>query len=130
MKPENKNFLKFCLLVFLTAVLAYSLFFVAALAYSQPMGAYSLSQAYIFGFILHLPLWFGALLIAGLILKKPFPKKVTFILESLLFAMLLLPLILKDPREFFDTILLPYYAVDFLLCLALLLKLRVRVVKT
>jgi hypothetical protein len=130
MKPDNKKFLKFSLLVFLTAVLAYSLFFVVALAYSVPMGAYNWIHAYTFGFILHMPLWFGALLIAGLILKKPFPRKMTFILEALLFGLLLLPLALNNPREFFDYILLPYYAVDFLLCLALLLKLRMRVIKT
>lgn len=130
MKPENKNFLKFCLLVFLTAVLAYSLFFVSAIAYSQPMGSYSKVSSYVYGFILHMPLWLGALLIAGLILKKPFPRKMTFILEALLFGLLLLTLILKDPREFFDYIVLPYYAVDFLLCLALLLKLRIRLIKT
>ncbi|MEL1245229.1 hypothetical protein AAEO56_13210 [Flavobacterium sp. DGU11] len=130
MKPENKNFLTFCLLVFLTAVLAYSLFFVSAMAYSQPMGSYSKVSSYVHGFILHMPLWLGALLIAGLILKKPFPRKMTLILEALLFGLLLLPLILKDPRVFFDYIVLPYYAVDFLLCLALLLKLRIRLIKT
>lgn len=112
------------LLCFLTAWLAYSLYFLFGVAYAQP------GTWYLYGFMLHMPLWIGALLIGGLVTLLQIPRKVTFVLEVLLIAMLLLPVVYKPAITAFDYLVLPFYAIDYLLCLALLKKLRARIIKS
>lgn len=129
MTPENKKWLNYAGLVFLIAALAHSLFFTCALVWQQPMGTIHLTDAYLWGFLLHMPLWLAAFFICGLLFKRPFPRKIVFLLEALLFGLLLAPIVLSNPREQYDYIVLPFYAVDFFLCLALLIKLRIRLIE-
>jgi hypothetical protein len=124
MKPDNKKFLKFVLLCFLTAWLAYSFYFLFTVVNG------SSGDWYMGGIIMHLPFWFFAMLVGGLIVKILIPKKVTFLLEVLLMALLLLPVIYKPATGAFDYLVFPFNAVNYFLCLALLKKLRLRIIKS
>ncbi len=112
------------LLCFLMAWLAYSLSFLFTMLYGQPG-----TSGYFYGFMLYMPLWAGALLIGGLVKQLQIPRKVTFALGALLFAVVLLPLAYKPATAAFDYLVLPFYAIDYLLCLALLKKLVARITK-
>jgi hypothetical protein len=124
MKHDNKKFLKFVLLCFLTAWLAYSLYFLFTVVNG------SSGNWYMAGIIMHLPFWFFAMLTGGLITKLQIPRKVTFVLEVLLIALLLLPLWYKPSDSIKGYYQIAFYIIDYLLCLALLKKLRARMIKS
>lgn len=111
------------LLCFLMAWLAYSLCFL----FTVVNGASA--SWYVEGIIMHLPFWFFAMLIGGLITKLQIPRRVTFALEGLLIALLLLPLVYKPSGGLRDLYEVAFYITDYLLCLALLKKLRARIIK-
>jgi len=118
MKPENRIFLRYMIFVFIAAVIGYTLFYIFCLVYHSLMGFFS--GAYLYGFMLHLPVWVGALVFADLILKIKIHRKVTLLLEILLLTLLLAPIVSKKVIQYHDYLQLPFYAVDFFLCLSLL----------
>jgi hypothetical protein len=129
MGPDNKKFLKFCLLLFLTATLAYSLYFLFELGWKgYHIGEFTAGY-YFWGILLHVPWWIVGLYIAHQYLKISIPRKVTFLLEALLFGALLAPLVISTKQYPFDYVFIPFGIIDFFLCLALLTKLRLRLVK-
>jgi len=118
MKPENQIFLRYTMFVFIAAVIGYTLFYIFGLMYYRPMGFFS--GAYLYGFMLHLPVWAAALTFANLILKIKIHRKVTLLLEVLLFALILAPVTSNEVLAYYDYLELPFYAIDFFLCLSLL----------
>jgi hypothetical protein len=121
MKPDNKKFLKYALLSFFMAWLGYTLVSFFYHHYGLP----ALSH-YVYGFIMHLPLWVAVLMFGGLVLKIKIPRRVTLVLELVLTILLFLPFVYQPALVWFDYFILPFYAVTYLLCLALLNKLTLR----
>ena len=128
MNADNKKFLKFCLLVFLTATLAYSLYFLFELGWKGYIGEFT-ADHYFWGVIVRAPWWMIGLFIADRLMKITISRKVTFLLEALLFGALLAPLVISTKQYPFDYVFIPFGIIDFFLCLALLTKLRLRLIE-
>jgi chromate transport protein ChrA len=109
-----------------SASLAYTLYFVFAVTYNQPLGAHDFLDAYLFGFLLHMPLWFMILLIGGIfnqrISKLKNINQIIKISISAILAICLIPIFDKDSREHFDFLILIFYAFDFTLCYLVFVK--------
>jgi len=118
MKPEDKIFLRYVPFVFIAAVTGYTFFYIFGLVYHRPMGFFS--NAYLYGFMLHSPIWIAALLFANLVLKVKIHRKITLLLEVLLLTLLLAPIASDKILAYYEYLELPFYAVDFFLCLSLL----------
>jgi hypothetical protein len=120
---KTKSYL---LLTLSTAIVAYSLYFIFALCYRQPMGGYNLFESYLFGFILHIPLWFVIFMIGGIfykvINKLKNIKSTIKIIGIIVFIMLVIPVIVKEFSENFDYLVLLFYTVDFILCYIIMSK--------
>jgi hypothetical protein len=101
------------------ACLAYTLYFVFAITYNQPLGANNFLDSYLYGFIIHMPLWIMILLIGGIFNQKISKlKNINRIIKisiSAIVAIFLIPIFDKDSREHFDFLILIFYAFDFTL---------------
>lgn len=127
MHPLSRIFKSYLMLLLLTGMLAYSLFFLFEWAWSDFRTGKFTADFYFWGMILHTPWWMLGLFVSDRIFKIRIPKKFTFILEVLLFMILVIPVVSSPPLQLLDYLFFPYGVIDFFLCLALLLKLRMRV---
>lgn len=128
MKHDNKQFLYFSGLAFLSALLAVTLFIICGYAWQQPMGSRNIADVFLMFFILHLPVWFIVLLISGIAVKKAIPDKAIYIAALLLLCFLITPLILSKVIVLYDNMVIAFYAADFFFCLAILLKMKNRMI--
>ncbi len=108
------------------ASLAYTLYFVFSITYNQPLGANDFLDAYLFGFLLHMPLWVVILLISGIfngqISKLKNINRIIKIAVLGILTIFLIPIFDKDSREHFDFLILIFYAFDFTLCYLVFMK--------
>lgn len=133
MKPENKQFIKYFGLVCAVYMLAQILLLLFLTVYSHSgFSGMKISEfiTLLFTlFIFHGPVWIGLFLLADLVIKVRIPRKMTFVLEGLVFGFMLAPLVYTPSAEQYDYMEPVFYVIDFLLCLALLAKLRLRFVE-
>jgi len=127
MNNDDIIFLKYMLLAFATAIIAFCLFCIFVSVYNFPGDA---RELWFYGLLLHVPVWLAALVFGNLVLKIKIARKITFLLEVLVTIILLAPVIVKEIEKQGDYLLLPFYAVDYLLCLSLLSLLRRRIIKS
>lgn len=128
MKPDNEKFLRYLLLASLVTLLAICLMLAFHTSY-RGTGFLGDPGYIIYGFFLHGPVWLLFFLLADLVFKIRIPRPAVFVLEGLLFVLLLLPFVYDPSADAYNYIEIGYHIVDFLLCLALLTKLRLRLVK-
>lgn len=109
--------LKVFLRLVFASIISYSLFFGVIILYEQPKGAKSLFDAYLYGLILHLPVWllcFGI----GLIILKALKIRVSFKfgIYIMFIAILLLfcPVFFREIIASYDYISLIFYGSTYL----------------
>lgn len=110
-----------------TAFLAYSLYFIFAVIYHQPIGATTLIDGYFYGLILHAPAWLMAFLIIGLLNQRianlKYLNRIIKVTMLCIITLLLIPIFDNNSREKFQYLVLTFYILDFLLCSLIFVKL-------
>ncbi|MEZ0129326.1 hypothetical protein AB9T88_05920 [Flavobacterium sp. LBUM151] len=121
---------RYLISAFSTACLAYSLYFIFATIYRQPIGASTLADGYFYGFVLHVPAWLMAFLIIGLLNQKiasiKYLNQIIKLTMLGVITLLLIPIFDDNSREKFEYLVLPFYILDFLLSSVIFVKLLVR----
>jgi hypothetical membrane protein len=121
---------RYLISAFSTACLAYSLYFIFAGIYLQPIGASTLADGYFYGFVLHVPAWLMAFLIIGLLNQKiasiKYLNQIIKLTMLGVITLLLIPIFDNNSREKFEYLVLPFYILDFLICSVIFVKLLVR----
>ena len=110
-----------------TAFLAYSLYFIFAVIYHQPIGANTLIDGYFYGLILHVPAWLMAFLIIGLLNQRianlKYLNRIIKVTMLCIITLLIIPIFDNNSREKFEYLVLTFYILDFLLCSSIFVKL-------
>jgi hypothetical protein len=121
---------RYLISAFSTACLAYSLYFIFAVIYHQPIGATTLTDGYFYGFIVHVPAWLMTFLIIGLLNQRIASVKYLNQIIKLtmlgIITFLLIPIFDNNSREKFEYLVLTFYILDFLMCSVIFVKLLVR----
>lgn len=114
--------------VFITAVLAYSLFFLLIIDWHQPRGFEGYLQSYFYGFFFFFPLWLVAFLIAGKFAKGDLKYyRIILLFTAITLSFLFIAPLLFHNDSFFDSILPLFYVMDFLACLSLFKIMRAKI---
>jgi len=112
---------QYFLVALIFSVIAYTLYFLFAVAYNQPMGAYGFMNSFFYGFILHIPVWLITFLIGGLFNQSLYKlKSINQIIRISLCSILILFSITffnSNAIDHFDFVNLIFYLFDFILCL-------------
>ena len=110
-----------------TAFLAYSLYFIFAVIYHQPIGANTLIDGYFYGLILHVPAWLMAFLIIGVLNQRianlKYLNRIIKMTMLCIITLLLIPIFDNNSRQKFEYLVVTFYIIDFLLCAAIFVKL-------